>query len=159
MRNIVFNDEFEDEQGLCSICGADTNLTGWNEKKNLTRFECSECGAIFICDKDYNETILKGKKRDWEKYLKENLTFPFDAVIEEYQNENIFAKERGPIKKGYKVTVNKVVGEDDLYGVIVSIKINNKAFQFPLCDLEAVDKESSNFKIIDKYGVWFANCQ
>ncbi|MCL2323933.1 MAG: calcium-binding protein [Oscillospiraceae bacterium] len=158
MHVIEFKDEFDEDTGICSICGADTNLTGWNEEKGLSRFECESCGAIFIYDEDYNKTIVKGEKRNWEKFMTENMTFPFNGVIAEAQG-NIFSEEKGPINYGDKVIVKKVVGEDDLYGVIVEIKLGKKSYDFPLCDIAALDEKSANYKILDNYRVWFANCQ
>jgi len=49
--------------------------------------------------------------------------------------------------------------EDDLYGVLVSVKKGRKKYAYPLCDLEAVDKSTSNSKLLDDYGLWFANCR
>lgn len=159
MQDIVFNDEFEEEPGLCSICGADTALTGWNEEKELTRFECSECGAVFICDNDYNETLVKGEKRNWADFLSTNLRFPFTAIVTEFQGENIFAKERGPIKQNDKVFVYKVIEDDDHYGILVEVRVKSKSYTFPLCDLAVANKSDVNFKIVENYGVWFANCR
>jgi len=158
MQDIEFNDEFEEEEDICSICGGDTELTGWNEEKELSRFECKDCGAIFIYDDDYNETIIKGEKRNWEKYLSEKLIFPFNGVVDESQDDGFF-EERGPIRYGDKVVVEKVIMKDDLYGVIVEIKKGKKAYDFPLCDLKVEDKKSANFKILDNYRTWFANCR
>jgi hypothetical protein len=159
VQDIVFDGEFEEETDICSICGADSSLTGWNEEKELSRFECADCGAVFIYDNDYNETLLKGEVRDWEKFLSKNLSFPFTAIVTEFQGDNIFIEEQGPIKQSDKVLVNKVVGEDDLYGVIVAIKIGKKLFHFPLCDLDVLDKKCTNHKLVQNYGVWFANCR
>ena len=152
IQNIEFNDEFENDPGMCSICGGDTNLTGWNEEKDLSRFECEECGAIFICDSDYNKTIVKGEKRNWENYLSENLTFPFKAFIDEFQ-------ERGPLRSGDKIIVEKIIDEDDFYGVLVKVKRGREYFDFPLCDIAAQDKKSANYKVLDGYRTWFANCR
>ena len=159
MQDIVFDGEFEEETDICSICGADSSLTGWNEEKELSRFECSDCGAVFMYDSDYNETLLKGEYRDWEKFLSEYLSFPFTAIVTEFQGDNIFWGEQGPIKQNDKVLVTKVVGEDDLYGVIVALKVGKKLHHFPLCDLKASDKKSPNYKLTLNYAVWFANCR
>ncbi|MCL2774322.1 MAG: calcium-binding protein [Oscillospiraceae bacterium] len=158
MQNIEFNGEFEEETDVCIICGGEANLTGWNEEKDLSRFECPDCGAIYIYDSKYNETMIKGEKRDWAEYFSENLTLPFNGIVSEPQGDGLF-EETGPVRYGDKVTVNKIVGEDDLYGVIVDIKIGKKGYQFPLCDIAADDVKSPNYKIIDNYHIWFANCR
>ena len=159
VQDIVFDGEFEDEDDICSVCGADSFITGWNEERELTRFECSDCGAVFIYDNDHNETLLKGEYRDWEKFLSKNLRFPFTAIVTEFQGDNIFLAEQGPIKQNDKVIVTKVTGEDDLYGVIVGLKIGKNQFHFPLCDLDVLDEKSSNYKFVHNYGIWFANCR
>ena len=158
MIDIEFPDAFEEDDELCTICGAEAALTGWNEEKMLSRFECAECGAIFIIDDDYNETVLKGEKRDWEKHLSEKLSFPFEARIDEQQGDDLFGA-RGPLSYGNKVTVIKVSGEYDMYGVIVKIKKGGKNYEFPLCDLAVDDEESANYKVLELYRDWFANCR
>jgi len=155
MQDIEFNDEFEEETDICSICGAETVLTGWNEVKDLSRFECSDCGAIFAFDGEGNESIIKGKKRNWVKFLSENLTFPFEAWIDE---DDLF-EEAGPLQYGDKVVVQNISGYVDLYGVIVEIKKGRKTYKTPLSDLAVDDKKSLTFKIVDNYRTWVANCQ
>ncbi|MDR1530726.1 MAG: calcium-binding protein [Clostridiales bacterium] len=156
MQDIEFNGEFEDEPGLCSICGGDSVLTGWNEENDLCRFECTDCGSIIIVDSEYNETILKGEKRDWVTYLKEHLVFPFDARIDEVQGHALF--EEGPLRYGDKVVVKKISGEFGMHNIIADIKKGTETFRFPLCDLAAEDKKSPNHYVLDHYRTWSANC-
>ena len=158
MKNIEFNDEFEEEPEICDICGGDAKLTGWNEEKELSRFECADCGAIYIYDNEYNQTIVKGEKRDWVQFLNNNLSFPFNGIIDEVQG-NPFKEETSPIRYGDAVVVTKIITEDDLYGVIADIQIKKKRFRFPLCDMAAADSKSVNYKIVDNYRTWFANCR
>ena len=156
LQNIEFNGEFEEETDICSICGADTILTGWNEEKELSRFECAECGAIFIYDSEYNETIIKGEKRNWTKFLSKNLTFPFEARIAEIQG-NLF-KETGPLRYNDKVAVIKVTGDSKSRGIVVKIEKGRKTYKFPLSDLAIDDKDNPNYRVLDNYRTWFANC-
>lgn len=85
----------------------------------------------------------------WERYLKENLSFPFEARVSEYQ-------EKGRLRQGDRVTVREISVVDDLYGVIVSGKWSGESIDFPLCDLEAVNHRV-NGQVVSDYGVWFAN--
>lgn len=85
----------------------------------------------------------------WEKYLEENLRFPFEAEVSEYQ-------ERGRMRQGDKITVVKISGVDDLYGVIISGKWGSQKIEFPLCDLTVMGK-SVNKQVVSDYAVWFAN--
>jgi hypothetical protein len=86
----------------------------------------------------------------WEEHLAENLGFPFEAQISEYQ-------ERGPLQAGDRLKVTGIGLVDDLYGIIVDVRRSREEFAFPLCDLEVVDKCSPNYQLVDDYAVWFAN--
>ena len=85
----------------------------------------------------------------WAKYLKEKLSFPFDAVVTEFQ-------EHGPLRTGDRATVTSIEDVDDLSGIIVDVQARGKRFVFPLCDLEA-NKRSRNYEPVKDYAVWFAN--
>ena len=91
-----------------------------------------------------------GRFKAWEKYLKANLTFPFEAEVSEPQ-------ERGPIRTGERVSVLGIEIIDDSYGIIVSIKTKRGHYDFPLCDLEALPDTSPNYQPLNDYVVWFAN--
>jgi len=86
----------------------------------------------------------------WEDYLEENLTFPFAAEIDEWQ-------ERGPLQAGDRVKVTGIGLVDDLYGIIVDVRHERRKYAFPLCDLAVVDEDSPNHQIVADYRVWFAN--
>jgi len=86
----------------------------------------------------------------WGKYLKETLTFPFDAKVSEFQ-------ERGPLAEGDEVRVLAVEDVDELLGVVVRIKRGWRKRVFPLCDLEAMSRKSPARLPVKDYCVWFAN--
>ena len=87
---------------------------------------------------------------DWESFLSCNLTFPFNGVVSDNDGA-------GPIQQGDKVTVVKITGFDDKYGVIAGIKIGRRVIHFPIIDIEVADKTSPNNKPLDDYGTWFCN--
>jgi len=89
-------------------------------------------------------------KVDWGTYLLENLVFPFDAVVSDYQ-------ERGPVQDGDKVSVKSLSFEDDKYGILVEIRLSRRKYYFPLVDLTVLDKKSQNCKLIEKYQEGWAN--
>jgi hypothetical protein len=91
-----------------------------------------------------------GRFKAWKKYLKEKLTFPFEAEVSEYQ-------ERGPVRTGERISVLGIEIVDDSYGIIVSIKTKRGCYDFPLCDLEALPDTSPNYQPLNDYVVWFAN--
>ncbi len=87
----------------------------------------------------------------WEQHLERNLRFPFDAVVAEPQ-------ERGPLQSGDKVVVTGIAdATDERYGIIVNLKVGRHKYAFPLCDLEAADKQSPNYHLVKDYAIWFAN--
>jgi hypothetical protein len=86
----------------------------------------------------------------WQEYLEAHLKLPFDAVVSEFQ-------ERGPLQAGDMVKVIGFEGLEDLYGVLVNIKVKGNPYVFPLCDLKAANERSANFTLTDDYAVWFAN--
>lgn len=99
---------------------------------------------------DVDEGDLMEALETWENYLEKNLTFPFDAKTSEYQ-------EKGPLQSGDRVSVKKISIVDDLYGIIVELRHGRKKFHFPLCDLEAIAKDSPNYQPVKDYRLWFAN--
>jgi hypothetical protein len=98
-----------------------------------------------IASDDYSNAF-----KAWEKYLKKKLSFPFNAIVDEFQ-------ERGRMKAGNKVTVNRISDIDELNGILVDIEYKSKNYIFPLADLEVVGKSSSNYRPIKDYVIWFVN--
>ena len=86
----------------------------------------------------------------WENYLTEKLDFPFDAEISEYQN-------KGPLQQGDKIRIHGILESDDLYGVLVRLRLERKGYHFPLSDIEPLDKTSSNYNTSNAYKNWFVN--
>ena len=87
----------------------------------------------------------------WEEHFKNVLKFPFDAKVSEPQ-------ERGSLRDGDTVTIVGLEGSNDLYGILASLRHKGQKSVFPLCDLEVIDKGSSNYQPVKDYVVWFANC-
>jgi hypothetical protein len=48
---------------------------------------------------------------------------------------------------------------DSAYGILVNVKrtSDNKKFTLSLSDLEATDKQSTNYQLFDDFSVWFVN--
>ena len=46
---------------------------------------------------------------------------------------------------------------DDHYGIIIDVKVKRKKFALPLCDLEILDKDTTNYQLVDDYSTWYAN--
>ena len=86
----------------------------------------------------------------WETYLGQHLRFPFKAEVSEFQ-------ERGPLQSGDRVNVHRIVDTDERYGILVDIRHGREEYVFPLCDLEATGRKSTNYSSLRPYVVWFAN--
>lgn len=66
-------------------------------------------------------------------------------------------QERGPLQGGDLVNVVGIRDIEDLYGILVDLRVGHRKYVFPLCDLIAVDENSLNYQLTDDYAVWFAN--
>lgn len=96
---------------------------------------------------DPNETYTCMKA--WSRHLRKVLVFPFDAKIVE--------GDIGPLEIGDRVRVHNIAIVDDLYGVIVDVRFGRLKYACPLCDLEVLDKKSTNYQNVRDYVVWYAN--
>ncbi|MEK7396146.1 MAG: calcium-binding protein, partial [Candidatus Poribacteria bacterium] len=108
-----------------------------------------ECPSIRKVLKGIDPNNTYACMKAWEKHFKEVLTFPFDAEVT--------GDGESPLRSGNRVQVNSIAIVDDLYGVVVNVTFNGKKYAYPLCDLEALDKKSSNYQNVRDYVVWFAN--
>jgi len=100
------------------------------------------------------QQVLAGNMDDtedlqtWTEYLGQNLAFPFDAEVIDFQ-------EQGPLQTGDVVTVNRIRVVDDTHGIIVAVTQAGNPYDFPLYDLEVMDENSRNYLLVDDYGTWF----
>lgn len=103
-------------------------------------------GQIFkgVSTSDYH-----GRYQKWEEYLSANLEFPFEVEVAE--------TERGSLKIGTKIKLLDIDDYDEMYGIFGIGKYEMGAITFPICNLEAVDKNSSNYELLKDYVIWFAN--
>jgi hypothetical protein len=100
-------------------------------------------------DIDNYEVELAAEK-NWVLFLNERLSFPFEADVADYQ-------ESGPLLQGDKLKVHKIEGEDDKYGIIVSVRKGRKKYDFPLVELELINGKSDCKQAIEEYKDWFWN--
>jgi hypothetical protein len=96
-------------------------------------------------------------KRNWEKWLKTFLTFPFTATREEDMDEEPFApRRRKPFAVGTKMVVTSIRYDDFHEAVFAQVKQGNEEAWIPLADLEVTPKSDPNFWAVREYVVWFA---
>jgi len=86
----------------------------------------------------------------WVEYLDKELTFPVHAIVTDSEDNRL-------IEPGNKVLIKSLPHIVDMYGIIASIRLNGRKFQFPLCDVEVIDKSKPDFQLINDYRIWFAN--
>jgi hypothetical protein len=98
----------------------------------------------------------------WQEYLEDELQFPFEAEVFECQEE-------GPLQEGDRVTVVGIYEDDDeeydafeddiedIFGILVVLRHGREEYEFPLCDLEVLDKSSDNYQPVKDYAIWFAD--
>ncbi len=96
-------------------------------------------------------TNLSDQLSAWDSYLEKTLKFPFTAEVTEWQRPG------SALQSGHKVRVLGIEDWDDHYGILVKLKKSRRTYIFPLCDLEAMPKNSSNHDPVQLYAVWYAN--
>jgi hypothetical protein len=69
-------------------------------------------------DPDDEIAIFEG----WEQYLEQHLSFPFEAVVNEWQ-------ERGSLKARDTGSLKSISMVDELYGVIVELRVGRKKYE------------------------------
>jgi hypothetical protein len=88
--------------------------------------------------------------KKWVDYLDKELTFPVHAIVSDSEDNWL-------IKTDDQVLIKSLPHIVDMYGIIASIRLNGKKYEFPLCDLEVIDKTNKDIQLIDDYRTWFAN--
>ena len=160
--SIDFNDpdDYAPDLQFCPFCGSESDeRVGYNEKLDLLKRSCSNCESIYIEDSQYEIVVLKGGERDWEKYLSQNLTFPFKARVEEISDEELFRfGDPGPIRYKDVLTVIGIRGYFNPYRIVVDVKKGGKKHAVVLSDLSVIDKRSLNYKIVNDYLSWDGSC-
>ena len=160
---IEFNDpdDYAPDTQICPFCWSESDeRAGYNEKEDLLKRACSNCGAVYIEDGQGAITVLKGKKRDWAAFLPQNLVFPFEAEVDDVEGSDaeLFGFENlNPFRYKDIVKVLDADFEDDLFGIIARVRKGRKKYAIPLCDLLVLDKTSSNYELVEHYKTWFFN--
>ena len=86
----------------------------------------------------------------WEKYLEKTLSYPFDAIITE-------GSSGGHLKQGDKVSVKRISLVEDFHGIIVELRLKRNKYDHPLCNMEVINRKSSNYQPVNDYCTWFWN--
>ncbi|MCD4767237.1 MAG: calcium-binding protein [Methanosarcinales archaeon] len=86
----------------------------------------------------------------WEKYLEKTLSYPFDAIITE-------GSSGGHLKQGDKLSVKRISLVEDFHGIIVELRLKRNKYDHPLCNMEVINRKSSNYQLVSDYCTWFWN--
>ena len=105
----------------------------------------------------FDEKYSEWEERDWESWLNENLTFPFEIKREEDGEEWGDKKSKKLFGIGHTMEVLSINEDDDKYGVIIKVREGRKTGYIPLCDVEVTSRTNPNFWPVREYVVWFAN--
>jgi hypothetical protein len=100
---------------------------------------------VFVFPRDEMKCLQK-----WVEYLDRRLTFPINAIVSDSEGNWL-------IKRGDKVLIKSLPHIVDMYGIIASIRLSGEKYEFPLCNLEVIDKTKADSQLIDDYRTWFAN--
>jgi hypothetical protein len=112
-----------------------------SDQENRIDAVLRECGNWSV-DRNTVEAFLA--------YINENISLPCEVINMEHNNG-----------EKYLILEIEDIG-DTMYGLTCKVKpISNKrrSLVFALVELEATDKESKNYEILDDYSVWFSNSQ
>ncbi len=139
-------------------------LEGANKRLHTAKEEADLASKIYWIDfyevmekdqmyaeifKGIDTSDYHGLYQKWEEYLNENLDFPFEVEVAEY--------ERGGLKIGTKIKLLDLDDYDEKYGIFGIGKYEMGSVISPICNLEATDESSSNYELLRDYVVWFAN--
>ncbi|CAN5586367.1 hypothetical protein BH24DEI1_BH24DEI1_04950 [soil metagenome] len=138
----------------------------------MSDFEAQERRISEILGQDEIPGVDRDTLRTYLAYLKASLLFPCqvtggeDFGWEEYYLFGPGDKEEyeqlKKTKPSHKDSYELLEPDDDLDetpGVLVKVKrlSDKKTFVLPLADLEATDKASGNYQLLDDYSVWYVN--
>ena len=107
-------------------------------------------------DQKYEEL----EQRDWESWLNDHLSFPFEVKREEEDDDDAMftdVAEHVPFRLGHVMKVLEIDDNDDHYGILVKVREGRKIGYVPLCDVEVTSKKNQNYWPVREYVVWFAN--
>ncbi len=144
----VGNDELELATPRDTFASAKTFATAWDNKHAFN--DGSEEGAIIMQVIGEEDDVVTNLAK-WQRYLSENVKFPFDVTVVDSDNK--------AVKEGHKVTVTgfcaKAIDQED--GLMVKVKVRDVGIPHPLCDLEGLEDAPTTVHL-NAYIGWFV-CQ
>ena len=110
-------------------------------------------------EEQFNKKFIEWEKRSWEKWLNDNLNYPFQVERVEDDDDVYFldTAKKEPFRLGHVMKAVSIDMEDDTYGIILKVREGKRVGAVPLCEVEVTLKDSDNYWPIREYAVWFAN--
>ncbi len=108
----------------------------------------------------FESKMEEWEERDWLAWLKNNLSFPFNAKREEDDDEAYFTDvaDWEPFRLGHKMEVLGLEPDEDVVvGLLAKVMEGKHEGYVPLADLEVPQKSDKNHWPVREYAVWFAN--
>jgi hypothetical protein len=146
--------------------------TGSIEDEIETDQQMKRVQAILKVTDEEDMVVNDENLEKYFQYLNENISFPCIVTgIEDFRWEEFYVLGPGDqdeyeeLKKTQPSCTDhyRILSFDDHYdednGILVNVRriSDKREFTLPLEDLEAVDRTSINYQILDDYNVWFVN--
>lgn len=110
-------------------------------------------------EEQFNKKFLEWENRSWEEWLTDNLTYPFQVVRVEDDDDAYFSDsaKKEPFRLGHVMKAVAIDMDDEKYGIILKVRKDRRVGAVPLCEVEVTLKENENYWPVREYAVWFAN--
>lgn len=107
-------------------------------------------------DDAFDRKYEEWERRDWIKWLNEQLTFPFQVKRFEDMTENPFNPGTGPFSVGQLMQATALEKHTE-YEVALKVANGKRKGLVPLADVEVINEENPNYWPVREYVVWAAN--
>ena len=109
-------------------------------------------------DELWDQKYAEWEEREWETWLREHLSFPFEVKRKEDEDDAYFTDvaSRAPFRLGHVMNAIALADADDDQ-VIIEVREGKRIGYVPLADVEVTSRKDPNFWPVREYVVWFAN--
>lgn len=127
------------------------DIAEWQRLMALSKYNWMHMGAVGVkVQQIINSYSLEEGSilQFWEKYLLENLHFPFSARLRK--------KNQKHNKINQNLKAIDLNGSEEVYGLAILCEMDDRQLIVPLSDL-IVSQSSSNYEFLQYYRFWFEN--
>ena len=119
----------------------------------------SKKGNLPKSEEAWNKKYQEWMKRDWMKWLRENLSFPVAVKRVDDEDDAYFTDvaKYELFRLGHKMEMLSLEKEVPRYGIIVKVREKGQIGSVPLNDLKVTSKKDSNYWPVNEYVSWDAN--